>query len=126
MSIPDALKKALEIRADIDAGIDPTIQRDRIRGIPTFKVFALNDYMEWAKGMKRSWNADLSKFNNHLIPKFGNRRLTEVTMRDIQLHHAQVRQSHSAGTANRHLSVISKMYRYAIQWGVLERNPCTG
>jgi integrase len=126
MTIPEARKKALEMRADIDAGIDPTIERDRIRGIPTFKDFALNDYMEWAKSMKRSWNADLSKFNNHLIPKFGNRRLTEVTMRDIQLYHAQVRQSHSAGTANRHLSVISKMYKCAIQWGVVERNPCTG
>lgn len=126
MSIPDARKKALEMRADIDAGIDPTVERDRIRGIPTFKDFALNDYMEWAKGSKRSWNADLSKFNNHLIPKFGNRRLTEITIRDIQLYHAQVRQSHSAGTANRHLSVISKLYKCAIQWGIVERNPCAG
>lgn len=126
MTIPDARKKALEMRADIDAGIDPTVERDRIRGIPTFKDFALNDYMEWAKGSKRSWNADLSKFNNHLIPKFGNRRLTEITMRDIQLYHAQVRQSHSAGSANRHLSVISKLYKCAIQWGIVERNPCAG
>ena len=82
--------------------------------------------MEWAKGSKRSWNTDLSKFNNHLIPKFGNRRLTEITMRDIQLYHAQVRQSHSAGSANRHLSVISKLYKCAIQWGIVERNPCAG
>ncbi len=126
MTIPDARKKALEMRADIDAGIDPTVERDRIRGIPTFKDFALNDYMEWAKGSKRSWNTDLSKFNNHLIPKFGNRRLTEITMRDIQLYHAQVRQSHSAGSANRHLSVISKLYKCAIQWGIVERNPCAG
>ena len=126
MTIPDARKKALEMRADIDAGIDPTVERDRIRGIPTFKDFAMNDYMEWAKGSKRSWKADLSKFNNHLIQKFGNRRLTEITMRDIQLYHAQVRQSHSAGSANRHLSVISKLYKCAIQWGIVERNPCAG
>lgn len=126
MTIPDARKKALEMRADIDSGIDPTIERDRIRGIPSFKDFALNDYMEWAKNMKRSWNADQSKLDKHLIPKFGNRRLTEITMRDIQLYHAQVRQSHSAATANRHLSVISKMYKCAIQWGVVERNPCSG
>lgn len=126
LTIPDARKKALEMRADIDAGIDPSVERDRIRGIPTFKDFALNDYMEWAKGTKRSWNADLSKLNNHLIPKFGSRRLTEITMRDVQLYHAQVKQSHCAGTANRHLSVISKLYKCAIQWGIVERTPCAG
>lgn len=126
LTIPEARKKALEMRADIDAGIDPSVERDRIRGMPTFKDFALNDYMEWAKGTKRSWQADLSKFNNHLIPKFGDRRLTEITMRDIQMYHAQVKQSHCASTANRHLSVISKLYKCAMQWGVLERNPCAG
>ncbi len=126
MSIVDARKKALETRADIDAGIDPTVERDRARGIPYFKDFALNDYMEWAKGAKRSWNADLSKFKNHLIPKWGNRRLTEITFRDVQIYHAQVRQSHSAGTANRHLSVLSRLFKCAIQWGVVERNPCVG
>lgn len=126
LTIPDARKKALEMRADIDAGIDPSVERDRIRGIPTFRDFALNDYMEWAKGTKRSWNSDLSKLNNHLIPKFGNRRLTEITLRDVQLYHAQVKQSHCAGTANRHLSVVSKLYKCAIQWGIVERNPCSG
>jgi len=56
----------------------------------------------------------------------GNRRLTEITFRDVQLYHAQVRQSHSAGTANRHLSVLSRLFKCAIQWGVVERNPCVG
>lgn len=125
LTIPDARKKALEMRADIDAGIDPSVERDRIRGIPTFRDFALNDYMEWAKGTKRSWNSDLSKLNNHLIPKFGNRRLTEITIRDVQLYHAQVKQSHCAGTANRHLSVISKLYKCAIA-PVLSDAPVSG
>lgn len=126
LSIQEARRKALDMRAEIDSGSDPTVERDRIRGIPTFKDFALNDYMEWAKGAKRSWASDLSKLRNHLIPRFGDRRLCDITMRDIQLYHAQVKQSHCAGTANRHLSVISKLFKCAIQWEIVERNPCFG
>lgn len=126
LSIQEARRKALDMRAEIDSGSDPTVERDRIRGIPTFKDFALNDYMEWAKGAKRSWVSDLSKLRNHLIPRFGDRRLCDITMRDIQLYHAQVKQSHCAGTANRHLSVISKLFKCAIQWEIVERNPCFG
>ncbi|WP_260674849.1 tyrosine-type recombinase/integrase [Comamonas aquatica] len=126
LSIVDARKKALEMRSDIDSGIDPTAERDRIRGTPTFRDFALNDYMEWARGSKRSWKTDDSKLRNHLVPRFGDRRLCDITLRDVQLYHAQVKQSHCAGTANRHLSVISKLFKCAIQWGIVERNPCVG
>ena len=126
LSIQEARRKALDMRADIDSGSDPTVERDRVRGTPTFKDFSLNDYMEWAKGAKRSWEADLSKLRNHLVPRFGDRRLCDITMRDIQLYHGQVKQSHCAGTANRHLSVISKIYKCAIQWEIVERNPCAG
>lgn len=66
LSIVDARKKALEMRSDIDSGIDPTAERDRIRGTPTFRDFALNDYMEWARGSKRSWKTDDSKLRNHI------------------------------------------------------------
>jgi len=126
IAIQDARRKVMEMRADIDAGIDPTAKGERIRETPTFASFALNDYMEWAKGAKRSWDADLSKLRHHLVPKFGTYRLCDITLRDIQSYHAQIRQSHCAGTANRHLSVISKLFSCAVQWGIVERNPSVG
>lgn len=126
LSIQDARRKALDMRADIDSGIDPTADRDRIRGTPTFEEFAYRDYMPWAEANKRSAKDDRSKLKVHLVPKFGNRRLCDITMRDIQAYHGQVKQSNCAATANRHLSVLSKLYKLALEWGVIEKTPCAG
>lgn len=62
----------------------------------------------------------------HAYPKFGARKLTEISTRDIQQFYADMKESHCPATANRHLSVISRMYSRALQWGRVERDPCAG
>lgn len=34
-----------------------------------------------------------------------------------------MRASHTAATANRHLALLSAMFRKALEWGKLDRNP---
>jgi integrase len=124
--IQEARRKALDMRADIDRGVDPTEAKEHLLGIPTFEDFAYRDYMPYAEANKRSAKDDLSKLRVHLVPKFGPRRLCDIPLRDIQAYHGQVKRSHCAATANRHLSVLSKMFKCAIQWGVVTTNPCSG
>jgi integrase len=126
LSLGDARRKALEIRAGLDRGIDPALVREQERSMPTFAEFAVRDYMPFARETKRSADSDLSKLKVHLVPRFGTRPLDEITLREIQTYHAQLRHSHSPATANRHLSLLSKLFGCAVQWGLLQRNPCAG
>ena len=94
--------------------------------MPTFADFAQHEYLPYAKAHKRSVAGDLSKLRVHLLPRFGTKHLHEIAFRDIQTYHSQMKVSHCAATANRHLSLLSKLFSCALQWGYLQRNPCKG
>ena len=126
LSLTEARRKALAVRADIDRGVDPVQSRTAERNIPTFAEFAERDYAQFILTTKRSANSDLSKLRLHLIPRFGARRLDEITLRDVQTYHALIRQSHSPASANRHLSVLSSLFGCAVRWDILTKNPCGG
>ena len=117
---------ALEMRAIVDRGGDPLNERDRLRTMPTFAEFVAGEYLPYAQQTKRSAHDDESKFRLHLVPKFGRLRLCDVTARDIQLHHAAIKQSLSAASANRHLALLSATFRKALEWGRVDRNPVAG
>lgn len=117
---------ALKMRAIVDRGGDPLEDRDRLRAMPTFSEFVRGEYLPYAQQTKRSAHDDESKFRLHLEPKFGTRRLCDISTRDIQLHHAAIRESHSASTANRHLALLSATFRKAVEWERVDRNPAAG
>ncbi len=119
-----ARERAVEILAALERGEDPKEERRRVDSVPTFADYATGSYLEYAKAYKRSHKADESKLRVHLIPKWGPRRLDSITMRDVQLYHAEVARSHCPSTANRHLALLSKMFRLAVDWGMLTDNPC--
>lgn len=93
--------------------------------MPTFEQFVLSDYMPYAQSAKRSWKDDYSKLRCHLLPKFGALKLCDISVRDIQIHHAAIHDSHSAATANRHLALLSAVFRKAVEWGKIENNPAS-
>jgi len=125
IDVAEARKIALEHRAIIDRGGDPMEQLDRQKAMPTFAEFA-QEYMRYSQQVKKSACDDASKLKVHLLPKFGHRRLCDITPRDIELHHLAIKQSHTAGTANRHLALLSAMFRKACEWGQIDRNPAAG
>ena len=126
IDVAAARQLALEARAIVDRGGDPCEASDRIKAMPTFAEFVRDEYMPYSLQTKRSACDDASKFKVHLIPKFGERRLCDINRRDIELHHCAMRQSHTAGTSNRHLFLISAVMRRAVEVGRLDRNPAAG
>jgi integrase len=125
-SVIEARKAALEMRGLLDRGIDPQERKDLERESPTFEAFSLNDYLPFARQNKRSANDDASKLRLHLIPRFGRRRLCDISRRDIEIYISEVRQSLTPASANRHLAVLSAIFRRAVLWERAERNPCSG
>lgn len=127
IDVAEARQLALEMRAIVDRGGDPLEDRDRVKAMPTFSEFVRQEYLPYAYQAKPgSAHDDESKFRLHLEPKWGNLRLCDIGTRDVQMHHAAMRQSHCAGTANRHLALISATFRKALEWGRVDRNPAAG
>jgi integrase len=126
ITVVEARKQALELRGQVNRGIDPQEEKTARRAVPTFQEFAQTEYLPYARQHKRSANGDESKIRLHLVPKFGRRKLDEITTRDIQLYHAEIKTSHCAATANRHLSLLSKLFKLAMQWERIAKNPCSG
>jgi len=126
IEVAEARRIALEMRAIVDRGGDPLETVDRQKAMPTFSEFFRSDYFPYAEQVKKSAHDDESKFRLHLEPKFGRTRLCDIGTRDVQLHHAAMRQSHTAATANRHLALLSAIFRKAVEWGRIDRNPATG
>ena len=126
LGVAEARAEALEMRAVVDRGGDPLDERDRLKAMPTFGEFFIQEYLPFSRQVKRSAKDDESKFRLHLEKKFGALRLSAITPRDIQLHHAAMKAQLTPGTANRHLALLSAVFRKAVEWGRLERSPVSG
>lgn len=126
LEVPDARRLALEMRAKLDRGLNPQEAHDRAQASPTFEAFGTTEYMPFARQTKRSAHDDLCRLRVQIYPRFGTRKLIEIQTREIQQFHADMKESHCAATANRHLSLLSRMFKLAVQWGRAERNPCLG
>lgn len=126
ISLGEARRMALDARADLDRGNDPQQARDRLREMPTFEEFALGTYMEWARAAKRSHDDDESRLRNHLVPRWGRLRLCDVTRKEVDLMVIEMQRDRSAGTVNRLIALTSAVYRQAVHWAIVDRNPCAG
>lgn len=126
LEVPGARKLALEMRAKVDRGINPQEAHDRAQASPTFEAFGAAEYMPFARQTKRSAHDDECRLRVQIYPRFGSRKLADIQTREIQQFHADLKESHCAATANRCLSLISRMYTLACQWTRVDRNPCVG
>ncbi|MBB5202828.1 integrase [Inhella inkyongensis] len=127
IDLAQARQTAQEMRAIVDRGGDPLNERDRRKAMPTFEEFVRDEYLPFAKQMgKKSVADDEAKLRMYLVPKLGKLRLSDIKKRDIQEHHAAMTQTHARATANRHLALLSAIFRRAVEWERVDTNPCQG
>jgi integrase len=60
----------------------------------------------------------------HLVPLLGSKRLDAITNEDAQRVKSRLT-SRAAKTVNNVLTVLNTMLKKAVEWGVIERMPCT-
>ena len=93
-------------------------------GGPGFKEFSEEYLREYAVKRKRSWKSDQCYLRAHLIPFFGNMRLSEITRKNVEQYSSRrVEEGVKKSTVNRELAVLRKMMFKAIDWGRLDKNP---
>lgn len=126
IDVVDARKRALAMRAQLDTNADPQSERDRHKETPTFRQFAVDRYLPMARQTKRSHADDESKLRLHMLGRFGNLKLHEIGTHDIQTYIGEIAASHTPATANRHYALLSRMFKLAMVWGLIDRTPCGG
>lgn len=126
IDVAEARKAALEMRALVDRGIDPQAGRDALAAMPTLRQFGEDSYMPEARTRKASHKDDACRLRVHVYPALGDKKLSEITTRDVQQLIARVAEKASKATANRVHSLVARMFKLAVVWGVIERNPCYG
>jgi integrase len=126
VSIVDARKRANDFKNMVSQGIDPLLEKNKQSDAISFAEFVQREYIPFAKANKKSWKDDVNKINLDMNKAFGDLPLSAITTRDIQQYQTKIKTRTSAGTSNRHYSLLSRMFNLAIEWGFLEKNPCKG
>ena len=106
-----ARKAAEKLRSQVVLGADPAEERKAVRSVPTLKAFAEERYLPYAKGYKKRWDSDEAILRLHLLPKFGQRHLDELTHTEIvEFHKAKRAAGYSPAHSNQIVTLLRRMY----------------
>ena len=110
----------------IATGHDPSEEKAALKQVPTFGQFIHEQYLPHVKTYKRSWSTDVSYIKNHLLPRFANRYMDQITRQDILKMHRERSTTGAAGSANRLLIMMRFIFNLAMRWEVpgIKANPC--
>ncbi|MDI1291469.1 MAG: tyrosine-type recombinase/integrase [Methylobacter sp.] len=125
MTLIEARQRANELKNQINKGFDPQEEKQQQAQMPNFGEFATNHYLPYAYSNKRSANSDESKLRIHLLPLFQHRRLDQITTQELQRYHDLLKGKSCPATANRHLSLLHRIFKLAIQWQFTTFNPAS-
>lgn len=112
--------------AEVHKGGDPAAETEAGRNAPSLSEFAERYMKQHAEVKKRplSVAADERNLRNHILPKFGRKKLIDINRQDIIRFHHSLKDK--PGAANRCVALLSKMFNLAEKWGLRPdgSNPC--
>lgn len=125
LSIENARKKALAVKADVAKGIDPNEEKKRLKAEITFGEM-FHEFMErYSKKFKKTWEYDereVKRFLSHIF----HRKACQITKIEILELHEKIGHESGLYQANRLLERIRAIYNKAMEWGWNGANPTNG
>ena len=112
--------------ASVAHGEDPTTQKQQNKELPLMKDLA-RDYLErYAKSKKepKSYKEDKRMIEKIILPALGDQHVKNISRRTIESLHLQLEKTSTQ--ANRILSLLSRMFTLAIEWGWRSDHPVKG
>ena len=128
MTLADAHVKHAEARKALGKGNDPasilTQANKESREAPNVAQL-VDEYIErWAKPTKRTWREDARMLAKDVVPHLGRRKAKDIKRREIMLVIDKIVDRGSPVSANQTLRIITKMFSFAVERGVLDASPC--
>ena len=125
ISLFDARKKAAELALNLSNGVDIWTRKADERNEPTLDE-AFNRWVEkkTAKG-RSSWKLDKLRYNKHIKPRWGRKRVCDITTKHLENWFLSLPQKTGLSTtsANRLLVIIKTMFNQELRQ---YPNPCIG
>jgi integrase len=129
LTLRQAKRKALQIKAEAILGGDPQEARQLRRSIPTLRNFVNEQYLPFVKGYKRSWKTDETVLRVHILPELGRYFLDEVRPEFIlAVTNKMHGEEYASGSVARVIVILRYIFNLATKWKVvpLGTNPASG
>jgi integrase len=123
-----AKKEAMRLRSEVVLGGDPAAKKAEKKAVPTYGELA-DDHIKHARTYARSIKTIEGYIDNHIRPRWGKVRLTDIHPRDVSKWLAEKREGGLAPATVEKIRVIfGRSFALAAGWGVAgsERNPTKG
>ena len=125
MSVENARKHALKIKAQIAEGCDPNENKKKMKAEITFHEMFIQFMDRYSKVFKKSWQYDEREVNKFLQHWF-KRKASQISKQEVQQLHEKIHNDNGLYQANRILERIRAIYNKAIEWGWNGTNPTVG
>lgn len=114
LNIKDARKRAEALKREVLSGTDPLAVKHEKTHSPTIREFFNKVYLPYSKNEHRDPYGNQSLFNNHLGPRFGSKRMNEITRLMIRTWiNELLDKGYSASFINRMLVLLGHLYTIA-------------
>ncbi|EAT16958.1 site-specific integrase [Desulfuromonas acetoxidans] len=124
-SLQEAIDKTRHFKRLIADGIDPR-QEQQPQSQLTLAQFVEQDFLPYARKHYKTFHNQQNMLDKRIIKTFGATPLADISKREVMLFHQQVCDETSGTTGNRHLSLLSSIFKLALEYDLLEKNPCRG
>ena len=128
MKLAEAFVKYGEALEKVESGEDPADENVQIneasRKALTVRQL-VDQYIEkYAKPRKRSWKEDYRILDHDVLGKWGSRKASKITRRDVIDLLDEIVARGAPVQANRTLAVVRRMFNFAIDRDVMAASPC--
>lgn len=127
MSLADAKKRVIELKAEIASGTDPRSEAKTSKGVETLDDLWL-EYQDFAKStVPRSFKRLEQLWRIRIRPRMAHLNLRAISPRLIQTLMMDLRKEGlSAASADHHGGLLRRMGNMAVKWGYIPSNFAAG
>lgn len=130
ISLSDAREYHRKDRALLEKGLNPKEVKEQYNNAkinsPSLSDLANEFYTRYMiKELKRPDHA-YAYLERDILPRLGKKKAKEISRRNLVVALDNIVDRGAPVSANRTLSVVKKMFQYAIERGILESNPAIG
>jgi len=129
VTLEEARRKAKAMRSQVIQGIDPqdaaTAAPEDENRVPRLEDFFEKQYISYAKTRKRGWHKEKQIFAYRLEEKFGDQRLDEISLPEVQAYHTSLLEDGqiAPATANHVVKLLRHILNVAVRWEIISKNP---
>ncbi len=127
VSVEDARNMVNDYKLLLARGVNPAYEKNKGKSDLTFAGF-YPMYLDFARHRIKTHQDQKYRIDRLLerYPAFGKTLMASITTKDIALLHVREKERTSASNANHLFSVLRSMMNVAVNWHLIDRNPCIG